>query len=32
MSIDIDEAKVERNEVGLWLAWTAATTLGMLIG
>ena len=32
MSIDIDEAKVERNEIGLWLAWTAATTLGMLIG
>ena len=32
MSIDIDEAKVNRNEVGLWLAWTAATVLGMLAG
>src|SRR5512147_836333 len=32
MAIDIDEAKVERNEFGLWLAWTLATTLGMLLG
>lgn len=30
--IDIDEAKVNRNEFGLWLAWTLATALGMLIG
>jgi hypothetical protein len=32
MSIDIDETKVKRNEFGLWLAWTLATALGMLIG
>jgi hypothetical protein len=32
MTIDIDEAKVERNEIGLWLAWTFATAGGMLIG
>ena len=32
MSIDIDEAKVARNEFGLWLAWTLATTFGMLVG
>src|SRR4029453_1907985 len=32
MSIDIDEAKVKRNEFRLWLAWALATTLGMLIG
>ncbi|SRR6266498_4591548 len=32
MTIDIDEAKVERNEFGLWLAWTLATALGLLIG
>ena len=32
MTIDIDESKVKRNEFGLWLAWTLATTLGMLIG
>lgn len=32
MSIDIDETKVKRNEFRLWLAWTLATTLGMLIG
>ena len=32
MSIDIDEAKVKRNEASLWLAWTLATALGMLIG
>jgi hypothetical protein len=31
-SIDIDEAKVQRNEFGLWLAWTLATALGMLLG
>ena len=32
MGIDIDEAKVERNELGLWLGWTLATGLGMLLG
>ena len=32
MTIDLDETKVERNEFGLWLAWTLATGLGMLIG
>lgn len=32
MAIDIDEGKVNRNEVGLWFGWTIATGLGMLIG
>jgi hypothetical protein len=32
MGIDIDEAKVQRNEFGLWLGWTLATALGMLLG
>jgi hypothetical protein len=32
MTIDIDEAKVERSEVGLWLGWTVATAGGMLLG
>ena len=32
MTIDIDEAKVERNEFGLWLLWTLATAIGMLLG
>jgi hypothetical protein len=32
MTIDIDERKVKRNEFSLWLAWTLATTLGMLVG
>jgi hypothetical protein len=32
MTIDIDEAKVERNEIGLWLGWTLATAGGMLVG
>lgn len=32
MSIDIDEAKVERNIFSLWLGWTLATALGMLLG
>jgi len=32
VAIDIDEAKVKRNEGALWLAWTLATALGMLIG
>ena len=32
MTIDINETKVKRNEFSLWLAWTLATALGMLIG
>ena len=32
MTIDLDEAKVGRNEFGLWLEWTLATAGGMLIG
>jgi hypothetical protein len=32
MTIDIDEAKVARNESGLWLGWTLATVAGMLLG
>lgn len=32
MTIDIDEIKLKRNEFGLWLAWTLATALGLLIG
>jgi hypothetical protein len=32
MTIDIDEVKVERNELGLWLGWTFATAGGMLLG
>jgi hypothetical protein len=32
MSLDLDEAKVKRNEFGLWLAWTLATAFGMLLG
>ncbi len=32
MTIDIDEAKVARNEAGLWLGWVLATAVGMLLG
>jgi hypothetical protein len=32
MTIDIDERKVRRNELGLWLGWTLATTGGMIAG
>ena len=32
MTIDINEGKVKRNEFSLWLAWTLATALGMLVG
>ena len=32
MTIDIDEAKVQRNEFGLWIGWTVATALGLIIG
>jgi hypothetical protein len=31
-TLDIDETKVERHEFRLWIAWTLATALGMLIG
>ena len=32
MSIDISEQKVNRNEFGLWLGWTLATAVGMVVG
>jgi hypothetical protein len=32
MTIDIDEAKVEKNELGLWAGWVLATAGGMLLG
>lgn len=32
MTIDIDEARVERSESVLWLGWTLATAGGMLLG
>jgi hypothetical protein len=32
MAIDLDERKVERNEFRLGLAWTLATTLGLILG
>jgi hypothetical protein len=32
MAVDIDEVKVKRNALGLWLGWTLATTAGMLLG
>jgi hypothetical protein len=32
MVLDLDEAKIKRNEFRLWLEWTLATTGGMLIG
>lgn len=32
MAIDINESKVKRNAFGLWLAWTLATTFGMILG
>ena len=32
MTIDINESKVARNEVGMWLEWTLATVFGMLLG
>ena len=32
MAIDLDEAKVEKNEFGLWFTWVVATIGGMLIG
>jgi hypothetical protein len=32
VTLDVDEAKVERNEWGLWLSWTLATALGMIAG
>ena len=32
MTIDINEAKVANNEIGMWLEWTLATAFGMLLG
>jgi hypothetical protein len=32
MALDIDERKVRRNELSLWLSWCLATTAGMLLG
>jgi hypothetical protein len=32
MALDIDEVKVARNEAGLFLGWTLATTAGLLLG
>ncbi len=32
MGVDIDERKVQHNEFGMWLAWTLATAVGMLLG
>ena len=32
MTVDINEAKVANNEFGMWLEWTLATALGMLLG
>jgi hypothetical protein len=32
MAIDLDEAKVRRNELGLWLSWALATGAGMALG
>jgi hypothetical protein len=32
VSIDLDETKVARDEFGMWLGWTLATTFGMLVG
>jgi hypothetical protein len=32
MTIDIDEGKVGHSELGMWVGWTMATALGMLVG
>jgi hypothetical protein len=32
MAIDISEAKLERNKLGLWAGWAIATGAGMLLG
>lgn len=32
MTIDISEAKLERNKLGLWVGWMLATGAGMLLG
>jgi hypothetical protein len=32
MALDLDEAKIKRNEFQLWLEWTLATAGGMLFG
>lgn len=32
MAVDFDEAKVQRNEGGMWLGWSLATMFGLVIG
>lgn len=32
MGIDFDEAKVNRNEFGMWFGWTLATAVGLIVG
>lgn len=32
MSIDINEAELERGKTGLWIGWTAVTGLGLALG
>jgi hypothetical protein len=32
MAIDLDESKIERHEFRLWLGWTLATAIGMILG
>lgn len=32
MAVDFDEAKVRRNETGMWLGWTLATAVGLILG
>lgn len=32
MAVDFDEAKVQRNEAGMWIGWALATMLGLVIG
>lgn len=32
MAVDFDEAKINRNEFGMWLGWTLATAAGLIVG
>lgn len=32
MGVDFDETKVNRNEFGMWLGWTLATAVGLIVG
>lgn len=32
MAIDIDETRFNRNEFGVWLEWTLATAVGLMVG